>query len=114
MYAAGGERTRQRGFELFGGFDTAAMGTVRLRVPNDVRAREIDPIVVEPHHGLLQPNHPEATVVKHHDDQVELQPDRGVEFAAGHHEAAIAHNGEHMLIGVHQLCSDRRGHPSAH
>ena len=94
--------------------DAPALRAVGLGVLDEVGVAERQAPVGEVVDRLLPADHPVGVVLDDQHDQVELQPDRGLELLRVHHEAAVAAHRQHALARVQHRGHHRRGQARAH
>ena len=75
---------------------------------------KVSPEIGEAVDRLLPADHAVGVVVQDQHDQVELQPDRGLQFLAVHHEAAVAADRHHAPVRIQHGGHHRRRQAGAH
>ena len=100
------ERLLQGGRQLLGGVHPPSARAIGLRILHEIRVAEGQAEVREVIDRLLPTDHAIGGVVQDQHDQVQLEPDRGLEFLRVHHEAAVAADREDASLRM----QDRRHH----
>src|SRR3954469_4573353 len=100
------QRVAQVAGEVVDRLAAEARDPERLGQPHEVGVREVHAEMLAELPVLLPHDRPELAVLPHDVHDRRLQPHRRLELLAVHEEAAVAVDGDHLAVGMHELGGD--------